>query len=104
VEWLHKVDRMLTAIEKAKQLGTYNAIDRSRQYERITDAERDRAVNEAWAKIRTCEKKIENKEADIKHLREQLSKHRIVNVTLTAIITVLASEGLKALLAIWFHR
>lgn len=95
---------MLNAIERAKQLGTYNAIDRSRQYERVSDAERDRAVNEAWTKIRTCEKKIEAKEADIAHLRKQLRSYRIINNVLTSIITVLAWQGLKALLAFWLHR
>jgi hypothetical protein len=104
VDWLVRIERMLNAIEKAKKLGTYDALDRSRQYEGITEAERDQALNEAWTKIRICEKKIEAKEKDIKGLREQLRQHRIVNVALTAIITVLASEGLKALLAFWLHR
>lgn len=46
-------------IAQARKIGTYNALDRSRQYQgpgRAEPRELLRAVNEAWTKIRALEK------------------------------------------------
>jgi hypothetical protein len=100
VDWLRRIERQLTAIEKAKHLGTYGEIDRSKQYEGITDAERDRAINEAWSKLRTCEKRLALKDAEIVELRQQHWRDRVVNIALTSIVTGLAMEGLRVILAV----
>jgi len=81
-----------------KRLGTYNAIDRSKQYTRADNAELLRSLNEAWTKIRTCEKSIGQKDAAIVELKKQLGRYKVVNIALTSIVTTLAWEGLKALI------
>lgn len=62
------------AIETAKRLGTYDAIDRSKQYERADNRELLRAVNEAWSKIRAYEKHLTEKDAAILELRRKLER------------------------------
>jgi len=89
--------RVMVPIEKAKQVGTLNATDRSRQYTALTDAELLRSLNEAWTKIRCLEKSNLTKDADIAKLKKKLSRYRIVNIALTSILTTLAWEGLQAL-------
>ncbi|HZW05376.1 MAG TPA: hypothetical protein VFF58_00580 [Candidatus Nitrosotalea sp.] len=90
----------MTPIERAKRLGTFNAIDRSKQYAETDGRELLRAVNEAWTKIRHCEKRIAEKDADIARLRDQISRYKIINIALTSIVTALAWEGLKALITL----
>jgi hypothetical protein len=83
---LDHVERKMNAIERAKQLGTYNAVDRSRQYEGATEADYRRAVDEAWMKLRSYEKTAATK-AEIKELRDQVESrvwNRIVLVVASA--------------------
>jgi hypothetical protein len=82
---------------KAKAIGTYNVLDRSKQYTREDPRELLRAVNEAWTKIRTLEKESTKKDAAIAELRSKLRRVQIANVALTSIITALAMQGLKFL-------
>ena len=90
-------DRMMTPIEKAKKLGTLNQVDRSKQYEHMTVPELMRAVNEAWAKIRICEKAIALRDQEIDRLHAKLRRYQVKHTVLVAIITGLAWEGVKAL-------
>jgi hypothetical protein len=91
------------AVQKAKAIGTYNALDRSRQYTQPENPELLRSLNEAWSKIRTCEKELRTKDQDIQQLRKRLKSYRVANIALTSVITGLAWEGLKALIAL-IHR
>lgn len=84
---------------KAKAIGTYNLLDRSRQYTREDPRELLRAVNEAWSKIRKLENEGTRKDADLAQLREKLRRMQYVNVALTSIITALAFKGLEFLFA-----
>lgn len=87
----------MAAIERAKELGTYGQPDRSAQYTKVTNGELLRAVNEAWTKIRTCEKVLREKETQIAELHKRLKRYQIAHTVLISIITGLAWEGLKAL-------
>ena len=108
VHWLNRwireiegrVNPMDKVIEHAKKLGTFDAADRSKQYLRADPSELLRAVNEAWTKIRTCEKSIREKEQAIEDLKKQLRNYRIANTALISVITGLAWEGLKALFSL----
>lgn len=79
------------------KIGTFNAIDRSKQYTRADNAELLRSLNEAWSKIRTCEKLIREKDVELGFVYAKIRNYKILNHALTSIITVLALEGLKAL-------
>jgi len=81
-----------------RRIGTYNQIDRSRQYTRADGPELLRSLNEAWSKIRTCERELTKRDTAIAELREKLKKSQIVNVALTSIITALAVKGLEFLI------
>lgn len=87
----------MTPIEKAKQLGTFDKIDRSPQYQEPEPRELLRAVNEAWSKIRSCEKELTKKDLAIAQLREKLRTSNRWSIPVTSIITGLCWEGLKAL-------
>lgn len=90
-------------ISKAHLVGTFNAIDRSKQYQGVTQEELVNQVNTAWAKIRVCEKSITSKDARILDLEQKIKRYRWANIALTSIITGLAWEGLKALVAYLPH-
>jgi hypothetical protein len=93
-----RIDLMLNAVDRAKEIGTYNALDRSAQYP-LDDAPKfKKAINEAWAKIHYCERELRAKEAAIKELTKQLGRYKIANIALTSILTGLAWEGTKAFL------
>jgi hypothetical protein len=98
--WITEIEDRMTAIERAREVGTLNAADRSLQYTKVSNGELLRAVNEAWTKIRTCEKQLQAKEQDIANLRKLLTRYRWMNIALTSIITGLAWEGIKALVTI----
>jgi predicted nucleic acid-binding Zn-ribbon protein len=95
--WIEKIDKMFDAIENAKKAGTLNALDRSRQYTEPTQHELLASLNEAWTKIRTCEKSILAKDAQISQLSRKVGNYRLVNIALTSILTGLAWEGMRAL-------
>lgn len=80
-----------------KRIGTYNQVDRSKQYTRADAPELLRSLNEAWTKIRTLERALILKEKEIGDLRKLVKRYRIANIVLTSIVTGLAWEGLKAL-------
>lgn len=87
----------MTPLDKAKKVGTLNAIDRSKQYDEADPRALLHAVNEAWTKIRNCEKSLNAKDSEIAQLRAKLRKVHYVNVTLTSIITALAVKGLEVI-------
>lgn len=90
----------MTDLAKAKIIGTYNALDRSRQYTREDPRELLRAVNEAWTKIRKMENELIRRDSMIADLRDKLRRSQIVNITLTSIITALAVKGLELLVQV----
>ncbi len=73
----------MNPIIRARQLGTLDAIDRSKQYDEPEPRELLRAVNEAWAKIRRCEKELGSKDLQISNLLAKLNRQRLVNALLT---------------------
>jgi hypothetical protein len=94
-----KVERTHNTINRAKELGTYNAMDRSRQYEVIDNGELLRAINGAWTKIRTQDTTKASKD-EITELRNALGKSRTINTVLTLaliglweIVKFLATHG-----------
>jgi hypothetical protein len=68
------------AIERAKELGTLNKIDRSHQYTRPDNPELLRSLNEAWSKIRTLEAASLRKDNEIATLHNRLGKKWIGNL------------------------
>jgi hypothetical protein len=89
----------IDAIRLAHAVGTYDKVDRSKQYENPDNHELLRAVNEAWSKIRVCEKAITSKDLAILNLEQRVSRYKFLNIALTSILTGLAWEGVKALVA-----
>lgn len=86
-----RVDRHYNAIDRAKAAGTYNAMDRSRQYEAVTEKELIRQVNDAWTKIRSHEKTTATKD-ELEAIRKQLESriwHRIVVIVAAAEFTLI---------------
>jgi len=81
-----------------KLSGTWNAIDRSKQYTRADNGELLRSLNEAWSKIRKMENSLIKKDVEIGVLRGKIQRTKIVNIALTSIVTGLAWEGLKFVL------
>lgn len=77
---------MTNAIARARELGTLNQVDRSRQYTRPENPELLRSLNEAWSKIRTLEAANLRKDNEIATLHNRLGKKWIGNV-MTALIS-----------------
>lgn len=92
-----RILRMVDTILRAQQLGTYNAVDRSRQYEDVSERQMLRQLNEAWSKIRELQKSVADKERQIANLASRLKHCNWVRRSLTSIIVYMAFEGLKAL-------
>ena len=88
---------MVDTVIRAQQLGTYNAIDRSRQYEDVGSATLLRQVNEAWSKIRALEKSLADKQDQIVALKGKLKHCNWVRRSLTSMLVYLAFEGAKAI-------
>jgi hypothetical protein len=83
------------------RLGTYNAIDRSKQYTRADAPELLRSLNEAWTKIRTLESANHEKEKAIIELRndkQKLFKLLAASIGVTSLVTALVVEFAKALI------
>lgn len=64
-------------IPDPKRIGTYNQIDRSKQYTRADNPELLRSLNEAWSKIRTLEAANVRKDAAMAELRAQRRSDRM---------------------------
>ena len=86
---------MNNAVERAKEVGTLNQFDRSRQYTRPDNPELLRSLNEAWTKIRLLENGRRQDARIIDGLQGRLKRYKVVNIALTSILTGLAWEGLK---------
>lgn len=91
-------------ISKAHLVGTFNQIDRSKQYTEPDAKELLHAVNSAWSKIRACESELGKKQEAIEALKRKVAHYRIANSLLTSILTVLAFKGLEALLPYLVHH
>ena len=87
-------------IPDPKRLGTFNAIDRSKQYTRSDNPELLRSLNDAWSRIRTLEQSNIRKDVELGLLQGRVRSYKFLNIALTSIITALALEGLKALVPI----
>lgn len=83
-----------------KRIGTYNQIDRSKQYTRADNGELLRSLNEAWSKIRSLEATNLRKDAVIAELHSKVRRYRTGYTVFVSIITGLAWEGLRALVPI----
>lgn len=77
-------------IEHAKQLGTYNADDRSRQYPLDNPKALTNAVNKAWTKVHSCERRLAEKEKVIAHLLRKLDR---ANTHLWIVSGCVVAEG-----------
>lgn len=83
--------------------GTLHQPDRSRQYVDPDPKELLRSQNDAWLRIRLLEKSNGEKDAAILQLERRVAWYRTKNIALTAIITGMALEGAKALIAHLVH-
>lgn len=99
-EFEHMIHRKVDIIARAAQLGTLDSDDRSRQYTTPENPELLRSLNEAWTKIRQLQKAGDKKDTAILALQKKLRRSQVVNIALTSIVTGLAWEGLKALIAV----
>lgn len=93
----------MDAISRAHLVGTFNAVDRSKQYENPTNEELLKSLNEAWTKIRVCEKSILAKDARIAQLETRVSRYKVVNTALISLLTYIGLEGLKFIAANFLH-
>jgi len=84
----------------AQRAGTYNAIDRSKQYTRADNPELLRSLNEAWSKIRRLEQSVLQKDVEIGIMQAKVRSYRVANTALISIFTGLAWEGVKHLMPI----
>src|ERR1017187_1842879 len=91
-------EKRYSAITRAHNLGTYNAMDRAAQYQAVEQDEMLRSLNEAWTTIRNLQREGGNKDAEILKLKHRVSSYKIANIALTSIITGLAWEGIRFLL------
>lgn len=83
------------------RLGTFNAIDRSKQYTRADNEELLRSLNEAWTKVRTLEALDREKDkaiADLRIDKRKLFKLLAASIGGASLVTVLLMEFLKALI------
>jgi hypothetical protein len=87
----------MTALDKARMVGTVDQVNRAAQYTVPEPRELLRAVNEAWSKIRTLENGLTQRDAKIAELRNRLRRVQYVNVALTSIVTALAVKGLEVI-------
>lgn len=86
----------MTAVERAKELGTYEAEDRSKQYPLDDRAQVHDAINKCWTKVHALEAANRKKDETIAELKlDRASLKRWLKV-LTFLVTI---EG--ALLG-WF--
>lgn len=95
--------RVMTAIERAKAIGTYNQVDRSKQYQAASHAELVEQVNEAWSKIRRCEHALKDRDKQIEVLIDKVRVYKLKYTAVVAVITGLAWEGLKVLIPMLLH-
>lgn len=94
----------MNAIDRAREVGTLGALDRSRQYTTPSGPDLLASLNTAWEKIRLLENAARSKDSEIFALHEKLSKYKFVNIALTSILTGLAWEGLKLIVpAVLFY-
>lgn len=70
----------MTAVEKAKALGTFEADDRSQQYPLHEQKLVHKAINDCWTKVHQLETAGKLKDKEIKELKKK-------NVALTSLIT-----------------
>lgn len=82
---------------KAKVIGTYNQVDRTKQYTRADNEELLRSLNQAWTKIRSLEAASLKKDIVIEQQSRRIGRYRVGYTTLIAIITGVCWEGVKAL-------
>jgi predicted nucleic acid-binding Zn-ribbon protein len=103
---MDKVAQICDAVAKARELGTYNALDRSKQYPLDTQERFRKAVNEAWTKIHRCEHRLAEKEAAIAELKRQVRRYKAQIAVLGGLIGALAVKGLEVAIRFLFvaHR
>lgn len=87
----------MNAVDRARELGTLGAADRSRQYTSPSAPDLLHSLNTAWEKIRLLESGRRQDALVISGLRERVKRYKIINIALTSIVTGLAWEGLKLL-------
>lgn len=78
-----------------KKLGTYNAIDRSRQYTRADNPELLRSLNEAWSTIRRLQQSLLQKDVELGIMAGKVKAYRIGRTAIISICTGVAWEALK---------
>ena len=78
------------AVERAKQLGTYNAIDRSKQYPLDNPGKVTEAINKCWAKVHGLEQQNQKKDREIGDLR---SERKELKRWLRALTVAVSIEG-----------
>ena len=100
---MERTNRVYDAVSRAQHLGTLGAVDRSAQYQDPDSREQLRWLNEAWSKIRCLQGAISRRDTEILKLQGLVRRYRWDTILLTSIITGLALEGCKAIIAALAH-
>lgn len=82
-------------IPDPKRIGTYNQIDRSKQYTRADNPELLRSLNEAWSKIRRLESSLLQKDVELGLMAAKVRAYRLRRTAAISICTGVAWETLK---------
>lgn len=104
--FMDMVDKSFAAqqiIEHAKACGTLNQDDRSRQYQHNDPKRIVKELNDLWTDFRKCKGELADKYEEIERLKKRVRFYQVKSIALTAIITGLAWEGLKAVVAYLAH-
>lgn len=85
---IDKVDDRFNQIERAKQLGTYEALDRAKQYPLDSPAKVYKAVNECWTKVHALEAANRKKDETIAALKLDRRVTKLWLKILTAAVVI----------------
>jgi hypothetical protein len=88
-ELIDKVDQQFQQIERAKQLGTYEKDDRSKQYPLDDSRAVTKAVNECWTKVHILEAANRKKDKTISDMETDRKITRLWLKILTGAVAIL---------------
>lgn len=76
-------ERIMTPVDYAKKIGTFNADDRSRQYPLHQEDLVKKAINDCFTKVHKLERTVKEKEKEIENLTRKLTRQWVLNIVLS---------------------